>query len=629
MTKKRAPSATDEAAAKKLRRTPSEAVAYKACQDNFRNQSDEAIFLERVDGSTTFEDVLEGVRAKKKDKTFPLGATFYRHIRRRRFRESAVSPHLNPPQPAEVVDSTLLRAMKETKKQRPDHSLMINWIGSKAPANTTELIGIVRWGRKLNPKNVRIIKPCLAFVQFIQRIDMRTKYPNQFELVKTFCDRFNLGAWQRANGVRVQVKPTAAAYCKSQYNVLLPVFPKVAFDKVLAANGNWASVRDELQALVGSSDTGLEIWSFALVFCLAITVTKLIADEVVIWATTGQLTVDGLAEAKTTILNKVMDIENVDLLPPLRDVEHNYAGTMIPLQPKMVADEVAIALNFAWRPMAVAQKTLVPLWLDEALNKNPVTVSGRIVHVELAASADFCRQQLNAAFKGKTMCNGSEIAKTLKASRQNFDALDQDFEADVSVICSTSGTSSETKLMAQIASLLPDAANAKDAESVLLAVTALKKQPVYTLASKPAQAKLALVNKILGKIVDAEPPDLTLSASDPALKHVHDKFQFFSRYQKAASAAGAAPPILTGYKALQARLEYIKKCTSTKVAYDKSELNDFNTFSWLIPDLDRKAYADLYKSACTDGKKKIAKVKGKAAGPTSDRALAEAMDMFL
>ena len=51
---------------KKLKKTPSEAVAVKACADNFKEYSEEEVYLHKKDAATMFDDVLSGVRAKKK-----------------------------------------------------------------------------------------------------------------------------------------------------------------------------------------------------------------------------------------------------------------------------------------------------------------------------------------------------------------------------------------------------------------------------------------------------------------------------------------------------------------------------------------------------------------------------------
>jgi hypothetical protein len=327
---------------------------------------------------------------------------------------------------------------------------------------------------------------------------------------------------------------------------------------------------------------------------------------------------------------EVQALDNVDILPPYRQTLHAYGGTNFLVNAASLAAEVAIALSFAWRPMAVLQGMLVPLWMEAAIVPHPVVMSTQRIDASLAAQANFSRKQLNAVFQESSTLTGEEVAALLKKTRHQYDSIDSEFEADASLILSLGGKNSEIRLVDRMLTLFPTLTTSIEVESVLHSVVSIVNENVYKLASKPGQANHTAVKNMLCMLVDGKEPDLHLIASDPNLKRIVNQLQFFVRHETAASSTGAGVTT-TGYAALQKQLAVLQASIAADVTYVSTakDVVDFTTYKFLIPEADLLPFTVAIATHKIDGVARIGRGRAKAKTKlTKNRALSEAMAMF-
>ena len=366
---------------KKLKKTPSEAVAVNACANHFKEFSEEEVYLHKKDAATMFDDVLRGVRAKKKDKKFPLGSNFYKMVRERYPKTKQNALLLTPPVPAENVKPMLMKAMISSKQRRPDHSLMLSFLGSQSTANVTELIGVIRWAQLMNPNAKKMAVCCIAFGRFVVRTGVEASWKEIFKaVIKPICDKTIRALWQRATAKHVKNKPTAVLFCQTQSDLVSSIFPSADLKKVLECEGNWTTVQTQLNTLASTGQAVLDIWSFALVQVLSKKISDTIEKRSADWAREGVLTEEGLQKAKCDAIDEVSAFENYELVPQRRTVALTCGGLPFICELDSVVSEISVSMSFLWRPMAVSQEKLAKFWCHDVV----------LARCEVAASRTVC-----------------------------------------------------------------------------------------------------------------------------------------------------------------------------------------------------------------------------------------------
>jgi hypothetical protein len=567
-----------------------------------------------------------GVRKKKENIQFKMGSIFYKNIKMRRARTDANKELFTPPTPSEIVPVSLIKAMIAVKQRTPNHNLMVAWIASNTPPNITSLIGICRWACSLNPKLKKHINATTVFVRFVDRVNLATTHPLFFQAMSGVCDRTMSATWATATARNVKNPPDAAKFSHMHYGSMCTAVGKVPLDRVLAVlDKNYSPVINSINEIVSSGDTGLDVWGFALIGELSKQVSKLIDDAAIVWITTGSLSNNGFNDTKYTILEAVNKLPNIELVPELRDVVKCYSGDEFLCKDMTIAQEVSVALSFAWRPMAVSQGVLVPLWLEAMVNPTKALLSNRPIEVSLAKQANYARLQLNPNFVANISLGGDVIIKNLLQMRHEFDSIDPDFESDVLLIKSIGGVNSELALIRTIQALLPNGSMVIAAETVLQQLVALTADNKYRLASAPARAKHAAFQTVLMKIVGGKCPDLEALQSDQTLRPLTDALPNFCSFVKAASSTAVGAAVTSyGFAALQDRLTLVQKMITDNDTVGEADVADFVTYAFLIPAAMADHFQTAVAAARSDGRSRLKKVKTEK----KDMAVTMAMSMF-
>ncbi|CAK0886134.1 unnamed protein product [Prorocentrum cordatum] len=618
---------------KKLKKTPSEETAVKACRDNFKSYTDEEIFVQRGEDETTiFENVLAQVRKKKRDRTVKMGGLFYRRMKEKHPKKNDHSEVLVGASPPEPVAPLLFKALVASNKTRPDHTLMVTYIGANEAKNKNEIVGIVKWAIKLNPKAPKNVKFLQPFLKFVVRTKVAEKYGLIYDsVVRPFANKVVSAMWDRATGTNVKNPPTAQKFCESHPVLIRSVFPQTPLTAVLGCNGNYAKVKNHLDALVSCGEAGLDIWSFALIGEASREVSKLIEQLSDEWIAAGDLTQDGLDAVKFSIYERITQVKNFDLVPDARTVVVKCAGHSFTIDFGSFASEISVSLNFRWRPMAVAQKKLPKLWCEDVVLKNPQVASARAIGECLCAQPKVAREACNRAFQEAGSMTGEQTATYLRANRGEYDDNDGDFEGDAQLIFSTCGVNSEARLIAHMASLFPTAEVAVEPDELLQKITGLTKVDVYKMASKPAQVKHGVVQKVLLAIVDDRCPDVSALWADKSLIAVKDQFPYLVRAEKSASADDSAATTVFGFEALQLKLKTAQTTLADEQTIAKGDVRELITYRFLVPTGELAPFDAVIGraegTATPKAKGAKAKPSAKGSGEKTSKAVSAAMAM--
>lgn len=380
--------------------------------------------------------------------------------------------------------------MIPTKKKKPDHSLMSSWINANASTKITEHIGLAKWALTLNPQSQAHSNACNAMVRYMVRHNWKQAQPAIFEHLNNFAVQTVLHAWKK------QKSPKAVPFCINHMKLLPAIFEENVLDAVMQAkDDNYNPVEAQVHQLIQSNDAGQEIWGFAGVKCLSQTISAEIRTQIAAWINSGQLTEDGKNKAICSIIEHVARIPNIELLPAVRTVMLNYVGKDFEVMVKSVPEEVKLAISFAWRPMAVKQGKLVPLWCEGLAVKTPVILSERAIDGSLVAQPQLARTNCNIVFREAGRITGILVSNLLKNQTHEFESIDPEFEADALVVLAVAGKDSECTVFALFLDRMPEERREKTPEEVLMALTSMENEDAYRLAHKPAQSQFGLVKK--------------------------------------------------------------------------------------------------------------------------------------
>ena len=425
-------------------------------------------------------------------------------------------------------------------------------------------------------------------------------------------------------------KPTAVNFCKAQLAMMKTVLPGAALQRVLDCNGDWAGVKEQLHELCNSGDTGLDMWSFALIQILADDVKQAVVEHVAKWVKKGELTEAGLGKSKLACLQAVSDMDNYELMPQKRQIQLSCGGHDFVFEVESTVQMISVAHSFAWRPMAVQQAKLRAMWCEEVVLPNCVVASDRPVDVSLVRQPDEARRQMNSVFKEQGDITGEVAAGFMKKTEHHFTEVDQEFFADLVLVQEVSGANSQARLMRRICSLLPTADREVGADLALAELCRLTQDNVYKMASKPAKVQHGVIKAVLCSIVDKRAPDMTTALGERSMKAVTDRFKFFARHTSAASA-DASGVTVTGVEAIEKwyvhNAEKKKKKSGSPLV--KKDIVGMATFLLLVEDGPAKTkYVKMIDEVSSGSGVSLRKTPTKGKAGIKDKAAAEAAAMF-
>lgn len=126
----------------------------------------------------------------------------------------------------------------------------------------------------------------------------------------------------------------------------------------------------------------------------------------------------------------------------------------------------------------------------------------------MAQACNAARAQVKTIIDDNGAESGDTIQQYIEKNTSALLCIDRDFGVELAVLDLLAGTSSEARLIMHILAAMPTHAKAIEPESALQSLTNLSRREVTKLANRPAQAKLQVCIKTVGRIVDGRELDV-------------------------------------------------------------------------------------------------------------------------
>jgi hypothetical protein len=396
----------------------------------------------------------------------------------------------------------------------------------------------------------------------------------------------------------------------------------------MAAKGDYRAVVADLNAIVNSGDSGMEIWAAAVVSVTGKSIDAVISTMATAWVKAGPLTTEGLNREKAAILEAVLSIENQELVPNKRVVSITCCQHSFVVNVDGVVHQISVALNMMWRPNAVSQGNLVKLFCEDLVLPNAAPLSTIPVSRSLFEGADKARRACNSAFAEWGTLTGQQTAASMKTMRSTFEIADADFDADAQLVMAVCGDNSELRLISAMVALMPTKTAEKNIDTTLHMLVSMINENVYKLASKTAQAKHTLVKNTMVSLVSGAVPNLSVLVADKSLEPLMTKLQYFVRFETPGPSSGK-PKVDVGLDAMKKIRDVCKKKHDTTADVTEQDVSRLKAFFFLVPTADEKSFKDVMAHAKkTMGSKLKVALEGKTKKVSMDKAVSEAVAMF-
>jgi hypothetical protein len=147
-------------------------------------------------------------------------------------------------------------------------------------------------------------------------------------------------------------------------------------------------VAAELNELVGSSEIGLALFTFADLEAVAVSATEEITTSIDDFKTTA-MSFASVSQFKFDIIH----IPNIGLLPSKCDIYVPYCGQPCPARITSLTQEVSIKVEAMWKTEAVKEGKLEKIWCEDLVVPDPGASTTSLVAADLLGPSVIARRE--------------------------------------------------------------------------------------------------------------------------------------------------------------------------------------------------------------------------------------------
>ena len=612
-----------EAGPKKARGMTTDQVVAKKIADNFKGYDNTDIDVKVAAAPCgkmmTLRQRLNIEVALGKIKNFT--PSYYSELRNTyRSRDSAHAA-LSPLNKELLCRPQLFKALTLACRHQADRSKLESWMLSAHEVEEHEVSAFFRYMIKLRCACKTQLKVALNGLRFCARLNLDVKFKVKFGVIKHWVDEIVCAALRRS---RAQKVPDDK-FMKMNSGIIALILDLEKVATVANCEGDYASVRRELVALVGSSSFALDIYEGPLSKIMASSVKDIMSAAIdALFKEKCVVTETMMRDSINTSVASCEAIPGVSSLPRRREISIEYFNLRPTIYVESMLDE-AIQRHYAVaKAIAVQKKQLPGFWGEMiACDLNTKLPYEADVHKDLLLCQEAARLACKEAFDDGCVTTGDGAQQILNANLTDYLLTDESFKLEAAVSKLVSSEGSETTLKDAILKCLPSATSTVDLSTATQHITLLTRGQLYNFSSRSAQGKVNDVLSICSHLLEENAPPIKAEMVQCSfLKACLDAIAYFITYTKPAGSGEVSTPV-RGVAALE---ELIIALTALETV-TLGNVRDLHLYKHYVPadfvvralalQLKSKADAGLAAAACMDKKHK-AKVKASSTKLTKD-----------
>jgi hypothetical protein len=481
----------------------------------------------------------------------------------------------------EPIDERLMKAMAAYKKRVSNRGPINSIITHLEAVNQHELCGILQYFLQISPNSSpEQFRYAITVLDFMARLEIKTEYPYEFDVVAGHVDQVLLVAWTKQQGKNSNRRAFLEVYEKHWPLVL----PEDSVRAVLEHEGDWCCVEAHLRAVTCSSALGREMFGVCCYQAMAEKADQIIGAHVEkMFAQSETITKTIFDAAKKAALQEVLSGGQLDGCPDRRMVMLKYRGTNFHILVSCVGEEVEMKFHTALKAHASAHGMIPPLFCESDLVDKAIDMETKISD-ELLKGVRLARQAANEGLQGEQGQDGATVAAYLTKRAKNLVTLDPMWKIDTQWMISMVGEAGEKRLEQKCMEVLPSETKKLTLTHSIQKLQALRESKLFSFCSEGARGAVMGLLDCLGLMVAGKAPNIKSSPTD-FMKKALIRLQYFCRY--------GPEPSMTGGKAASAHLQDLVGKGSAKCSI--ADVEPIVVFAWLLEHEQQTQAADLVK----------------------------------
>lgn len=583
---------------RKLRRRDTNQQVNKLVYDHFKDFGDEELHLREVNGKNLWDRLKED-RERWRKGEIEMGNRYYRNLRQLYENPARVEASLRPNNPDDQPDDSLTEALTALIMHKGSFQQFVDWSEAVSSVNNLNLVAIFRQVLRMPAdRSVENMTIGLATMKLVHRLSLHTMFPEHWALMRDFFDKVLLSSWN-------QYKSHGHAmtfWWRSSKQWASLILPAAAVDKVVACQGAWQDIEDEVEVVFNSSEVGRTLMGKAMtqvslerVTNRIDTIVKKLMDQATITvALVDEYRAAFVAEMRT----KCMDAARPYDSP--KTVIVMYRGCACELVSSSPIDQFNLVLAAALRTSAVDNGLLPAMWCEDDLAMSDRDMPEKKIAAPLLEPSRTFREALDGllSFEEATGPNISEVVQKKGAWLQS---VDNRCRVELSFWASSIGEQARERVHAAILECLPRDGHPMTFSESLRKFEDRSKSKLMVFAGTSMASIFATTHGFVKSLKGGCTPPLEKAGESSFMMKVRHRLSLFCTYAENISAGseGPAPPVLYGQAAVLRRYTTLDADATASRPLKLVDVAVLESFSWLLNDTQRSRLKEIGKAATT------------------------------
>ena len=437
--------------ASKKTRTEQQAMN-KFLADNFPGFTNEELFMRKVDGRTLTERLEYDKARKKNGEQVTTGKFYYATLRSLYRSPKSVESCLQVKDGDAPQDERMCYALAAAADAKRSFDLLFSWCETVQDVNQTNIVVLFKILLTISPaKSLETASATIQVMRMIRRLNLNVKYPEEVALMKGHFDQ----ACVKSLACDKAQKRSGEAWCDENKSWACLVLPEDSTTKALGEEHDFKNVRDDIAAVVDSSEVGKRLLAKvsrqmrydSVEVAITTELTKLIANDID----------DAVVEASTKAFLERVQACGVDphetSVP--KEAQIYYRGAKVDVPVTSPFDHWHVAMHALIRGAAVDLGLLPALWCESDLLEDRPGLTIKIaMNTDRMKSAAKTRRVLMDHLD-KEVATPETVLAVFQQKKSFLQSTDRCWRVEHAFWVSMSGASAEKRVQDLIVSCLP------------------------------------------------------------------------------------------------------------------------------------------------------------------------------
>ena len=551
--------------------------AARACKQHCKFVPKAILEHKEVDGMLLRDRVLHDMQAKVPGQR--LGAKYWSAIIALYTADTTPASDLAPERTDEAVNDALVDAVSKMHEDNPalrTNRNIINFLGTAAPFNQTEWIGMVRVMSDPRIERLRSHDELMMeWMKFAARTDAAKAFPKELAACKTLFDRALTHHWVGLKKSAVKL----STFLDIHVDVCALLMDRTDLLAVIASKTDLKAVRKQVCRLHDSCLCGKTMFADHIMQFTSSDFSERISNIVSeAFAGTGAIDDAAIASCKRSCMDVAASANRGKKLHGKRSIELSFLASDISVQVSSPEEEIELKIGAAIKNMTIGRKNGIPMLSYEVWVRPNIGADERDVPRNALVGSIAARRVVAELIADDQIASFAEVARIIVARSSSVLVLDRTFRLELCFLDQAEvliGKAIEHEILS---ACLPNPLDAKSGpatlEQAILAITTLRGHDMVKRSNASCIGKLESVQLLLLHMQRGVSPDAATNMSGFFVT-VLERCSLFFTY-------GAGEAMTRGTTAIQSYCKKLDDKANEGIVVEVPEIEALRPFWWLL-----------------------------------------------